>query len=261
MKTNYFNLSYANDSEQERAFLKVSVLGSLQHAAFAAGDVVFDWVSIDIPRGTSRILGATSILRSRGNDAATAQPTGIDFIFSRGTAEGAAPATIGVANDEAMLTPNNDIIGVLPAVDANIVGTAQVVVTSTAASPLVVEQHAHHPIHGTVSAGAGIQPHQTKLYVAGIAAGAIDFRSLARVNETGFGAGEQSVITTDGTDPRQMFIQGDVLVAHDDAAIGTLKTADSATQITLSLANTDIIADSDFIYNKFPIRFALHCSK
>ena len=261
MKTNYFNLSAANDAEETGVFRKVAILGSLQHSAFAAGDVLFDWQSIDIPRGTSRILGATSILRSKGDSGATAQPAGIDFIFSRGTAAGAAPATIGTANDEAMLTPNNDIIGVLPAVDANIVGGAQVVVTSTSASPLVIEQHVHPQTPGTASVGAGIQPHQTKLYVAGIAAGAIDFTSLSRVNETGFGAAAQTVITTDGTDPRQMFIADDVLVAHDDAAIGTLLTADSATQITLQAANTAAIADSDFIYNKFPIRFALHCSK
>ena len=94
-----------------------------------------------------------------------------------------------------------------------------------------------------------------KAYIGCIAAANFDFTSIKAVNETSFDAGAQTIITMDGSgmDVREHFAPGDVLHAHDDAVLGTVKTAHSATQITLTAANTEAIAEDDIIFDVNPI--------
>ena len=58
-------------------------------------------------------------------------------------------------------------------------------------------------------------------------------------------------------DVREHFAVGDVLHAQDDAVLGTVASADSATQITLTAANTEAIAENDVIYNINPKKLVL----
>ena len=95
------------------------------------------------------------------------------------------------------------------------------------------------------------------LYVAAIAKGALDFRTTVQVNEANFAAGTQTVITLDTKDATLTFAPGDVIHAVDDAVLGTIKTVDSATQITLTKANVDAIANNDVLYNVHPIQLML----
>ena len=97
------------------------------------------------------------------------------------------------------------------------------------------------------------------LYVAAIAKGALDFRTTVQVNESNFAAGTQTVITLDTKDATLCFAPGDVIHAVDDAVLGTIKTVDSATQITLTKANEDAIEDDDVLYNVSPIQLILSC--
>ena len=53
MKSKYFN----------SPVITPLVKASAQNAAFADGDIVFDWTSFDIPRGVARLLGATITYR------------------------------------------------------------------------------------------------------------------------------------------------------------------------------------------------------
>ena len=102
------------------------------------------------------------------------------------------------------------------------------------------------------------------VYVGIVTLGSIpDFRSINAVNEANFAAGAQTVITMDGSgmDVREHFAAGDVLHAQDDAVLGTVASADSATQITLTAANTDAIAEDDIIYNLHPITLVLGLEK
>ena len=57
-------------------------------------------------------------------------------------------------------------------------------------------------------------------------------------------------------EPR-FFAPGDVIHAVDDAVLGTIKTVDSATQITLTKANVDAIENNDVLYNVSPIQLIL----
>jgi hypothetical protein len=101
------------------------------------------------------------------------------------------------------------------------------------------------------------------IYVGIVALGAFDFTSINAVNESNFAAGAQTVITMDGTsmDVREHFAAGDILHAQDDAVLGTVASADSATQITLTAANTDAIDEDDIIYNLHPITLVLGLEK
>ena len=65
------------------------------------------------------------------------------------------------------------------------------------------------------------------------------------------------MITLDSKVASPVFAPGDVIHAVDDAVLGTIKTVDSDTQITLTKANVDAIADSDIVYNVTPIQFIL----
>ena len=54
-----------------------------------------------------------------------------------------------------------------------------------------------------------------------------------------------------------MFAPGDVVHAADNAVLGTIKTVDSDTQITLTKANVDAIENDDILYNVSPIQLIL----
>jgi hypothetical protein len=95
------------------------------------------------------------------------------------------------------------------------------------------------------------------LYAAAVAEGALDVRQTIQVNETGFAASTQTVITLDTRVATPNWAPGDVIHAVDDAVLGTIKTVDSDTQITLTKANVDAIADDDVLYNISPIQLIL----
>ena len=110
-----------------------------------------------------------------------------------------------------------------------------------------------------------------KLYVSAQANGAFDFTSINAIAESGAAdAASTQVITMDGSsmDVRDHFIDGDVVhigtsvgTPAADSLIGTVASADSATQITLTAANTDAIDEDDIIYNLHPITLVLGFEK
>ena len=229
--------------------------GAAMHAAFAEGAALFDWISFEIPKGTARLTGATITIRPKGDAAPTHQPAGVDLVFAKDTAVSATPATIGALNAAAFLTPRHDIIGTLPAVAADIVGGATAVISTSAASPIVLE--------GEPSTGANVG--YDKYWMAGVAAGAIDFTTITRINDGDIDSSSPgTTLVMDGSsmDIREHFIAGDVLVAHDDAAIGTVASLTNATTLELTEAiATSVLEDDDYVYCKNPIKIILHFEK
>ena len=245
MVTKYFN----------SPIITPTLTGAAMHAAFAEGDALFDWTSFEIPKGTARIIGATIIMRPKGDAAPTHQPAGFDMVFAKDTAVSATPATIGALNAAAFLTPRHDVIGSVRFVPADIVGGGTAVASTTTGTPLVLE--------GEPNTGTNVG--YDKYWVAGIASGAVDFTTIIRINDADIDSSSPgTTLVTDGSsmDVREHFIAGDVLVAHDDAAIGTVSSVDSATNITLteSIA-TSVLEDDDFVYCKNPIKIILHFEK
>jgi len=240
MKSKYFNSSV----------IIPTVAASKLNAAFSTGDIVFDWMGFEIPRGVAKLLGASISLRAKNDADQTVQPAGLALMFAKAPNPDATPTSLGVVNAEITNFATTDVIGVLPATTET-VGTRTLYQTTVSSAELILEPN--------VSSGGNVGV--DKYYIAGIAAGALNFTSALTVNESNFGALSQTVITVADVDATLGFVAGDVIHAADDAILGTIQTVDNATQITLTKGNTDAIEDDDVLYNINPIRITLHFSK
>ena len=239
---------------------KISVAASKQHAAaFGAGDIVADWQAIQIPKGSSCLKSLTMLVRPKGDATPTDNDFAANIVFSKTNTQ-----SLGTVNASVDHVPFPDIIGVIKIATGNY---ATNVFNSTAIATTGNQgddNEAGIPLVLTGDPISGDNVGFDVVYVGIVTLGSIpDFRSINAVNEANFAAGAQTVITMDGSgmDVREHFAAGDVLHAQDDAALGTVASADSATQITLTAANTDAIAEDDIIYNLHPITLVLGLEK
>ena len=233
---------------------KIEVAASKQHAAkFVQGDVIADWQPIQIPKGSCILRSLTFMVRPKGDAAPTPNSFPYDIVFSKTNT-----VSIGTVNSPVDHRPSNDFLGIVE-IDANQWGTSAW--TSTAVASLGTDTSAATlPLVLTGDPTSGDNVGFDTVYVGIVSRdNDVDFISINAVNETGFAAGAQTVITMDGTsmDVREHFAAGDILHAQDDAVLGTLASADTATQLTLTAANTDAIAEDDIIYNLHPIKLVL----
>ena len=232
---------------------KIEIAASKQHTAFGSGDVVADWQAIQIPKGSSCLKSLTMLVRPKGDAGPTVNTFPTEVLFSKTNT-----VSLGTVNAAVDHRPSNDFIGAI-SLDALsfIEDTAGVSTTIGVVGTDVGNPSAPLILEGDINTGTNVG--FDKIYVGLVANGAFDFRSINAVNESNFAAGTQTVITMDGTsmDVREHFAAGDILHAEDDAVLGTVASADSATQITLTAANTDAIAEDDIIYNLNPIKLIL----
>jgi len=236
--------------------------------AFTDKDILFDWHKFSIPKGASRLLSVTAIVH--GTDGADQLPGGttldMELYFAK-SFNAVAPVTLGVNN--AGVTGEgwyNNVIGRV-VVDSSLQGDEgnliRLNVTSTDLAyngggatyvncPLVLEGDEEQ----VSSSGPGYQD----LYVAGIALGGFDFNTGVLLNETDsatLAALGTAALDVDGTDPRNVFAVGDVIVAQDGAAVGTIKSIPSDVLINLESTHTDALANNDEFFHKSPIRLVL----
>ena len=233
---------------------KIEVAASKQHAAkFVQGDVIADWQPIQIPKGSCILRSLTFMVRPKGDAAPTPNSFPYDIVFSKTNT-----VSLGTVNSSIDHRPSNDFIGIVE-IDANQWATSAW--TRTAIASLGTDTSASTlPLVLTGDPTSGDNVGFDTVYVGIVSRdNDVDFISINAVNETGFAAGAQTVITMDGTsmDVREHFAAGDILHAQDDAVLGTLASADTATQLTLTAANTDAIAEDDIIYNLHPIKLVL----
>jgi len=255
------------------------VKASSQNAAFVDGDIVFDWTSFDIPKGGAKLLGATFTIR---HNKVASQVAGLDFLFAKDNGTNSTPTSIGTGNAILGVTNFNstDVIGYLNGKNedyAGITATAASYSTTSATSSLVLS-----------GSGGGSNIGYDRYYVAGIANGALDLRSLVALDDDVDVSGNSGTITTlDGTAPNVVFAAGDVLHVDDDIILGEVASVttnnivlkfDGSTSTNHSGTYTvpaDIAAwriqngagaagdlsDDDLVYNVFPIRLTLHLEK
>ena len=242
--------------------VKPTVTASKQHiGVFTAGDVLFDWTEVQIPKGTSRCIGASMLVRPKGNATPTANNFGAELLFSKTNTQ-----TLGTINGTPDKVPSNDFLGLLE------IETETSYPLSTLKSTTV--GMAGRASNTSTQANVLITPSQTgdnvgfdKFYLGGLAGGAHFFTTIIRLNDAS-GNMDVSVagttIATDGSsmDIRNHFIAGDILHAHDDAVIGTVASVTDATDLELTANFTaDALADDDFVYNIHPIRIILFFEK
>lgn len=234
----------------------LTIAASKQHSAFTSGDVLVDWTALQIPKGASKLLCATVLIRPKGDANPTDNNFAFDLLFSKTNT-----VSLGTANAAVAHRPSNDFIGIIEFDSGNFANTAM---QSTAMAHVGNESNnATTPIVIQGNPTTGDNVGFDTIYVGMTARDAFDFTSINAVNESNFDAGTQTVITMDGAgmDVQEHFTAGDVLHAQDDAILGTVASVDSATQITLTAANTEAIAEDDIIYNINPIKIILGFEK
>ena len=272
MKTSYFN----------SPVITPLVKASAQHAAFADGDVVFDWASFEIPRGTSKLIGASITIRQ---NKVLALGGAFDLVFVKDTAVSATPATLGTGNAAMSSFSRTDIIGALPGVDADVIGGAGAVsFQQTSESPGVI-------LEPETNSGGNVGV--DKYWVGGLANGALDLRSLVALDDDVDISGNGGTINTlDGTAANLVFAVGDILHVSDDIILGEVASLNAndlvfkfdgstSTNHAVVLGNQTYtvpaniaawriqngagaagdLADDDLVYNVFPLRITLHFSK
>ena len=227
--------------------------------AYADKDILFDWHAIDLPRGASKLMGITTLLK--GTNGADGNQHDMDLLFAKGNNSG-APISLGTVN--AAVTGEgwyNNIIGRVfidtsAETDDGDLVYQNVLISNPASGP-----------KGLVLSGNenenNVSPAFDRIYIAAIAKGAFDFGTAVTLNQ----AGNQAVTTTSTTltldgagDPRHSFAIGDELIAADGALIGNVTAIASDTSMTVDAVAT-ALADDDEICNRQPITFVMSFEK
>jgi len=226
-----------------------------QGAAFADNDVLFDWHAFDIPKGASRLIGATIEARPRSDSSATMNKVDFDLLFAK-TLRGEAPPTLGPLNSATVADTNygGHLVNFIDedgwqAHEAHIDSTAFTVLKASLNSSIVIQ--------GEPDSGTNVG--YDKIYIGGIAAGTIDYRSLIRINN---GTLDGDTLTVDGADPRLSLRPGDVLIATPDHSttrtLGTVESMPDANTIILEATTENAVVNDDYIHNYSPITINLH---
>tara|TARA_R100001369_G_C3269369_1_gene159745 strand:- start:54 stop:821 length:768 start_codon:yes stop_codon:yes gene_type:complete len=252
MAGRYFNVTVVPD-----------IPASLQQTtAFSAEDALFGWTSFEIPKGGARLIGATMMVRPRGNASPSPNEKGAFIVFATNDNQ-----PIGIINSAAARIPSNDFIGFVEFDDA----TSYAATLNSTSVAVTGRSNGDVNTHPSIvfaredgSEGQGSSVGYDKFYMRGMAAGQFDFTSINTIQTT---EAASATIHCDGSgmDLREHFIPGDVLhtattvgAADADSLIGTVLTVDSATNITLTATSAVPHVDGTIIMNLNPIRIILH---
>ena len=250
MKSKYFTV------EVQPTILSVA---AGQHAAFADGDVLFNWHAFDIPRGPAKLLSVSCDIRPKGNADADPNKFPLELFFAKSRNNGTNPTALGTVNSAVTV----------PAFSPNQIISFVEVVAGDFADHLDSTTHSHTvPLAGTLF-GSEARPEKgtnvgyDRYYVAGMAGGALDFTSLTRINN---GTLDENSFTVNGTDPRLFLNIGDTIVATTTAdtsvqkSMGVIKSMTDV-NITLETTTENAIVNDDFIYNNAPLTIRLNFEK
>ena len=219
---------------------------SIQKAAYADTEILFDWHKIDA-RKVSSISGLQCIVR--GTNGADQTMVGIDLFFATShiptpndgvnVSVDVAPTTLGTTG-AAVDTPGwfNNLCGHVAIASGDFNDGDLIYLNIATKSGLNI------PVGGD-------------LYVAAIAKGALDFRSTVQVStET---ATNTTAVVVKTTSALINFAPGDTLHDEDDLVIGTVKSVTDANNIVLTKNCESVSAVNKDLYNISPITLILSC--
>ena len=256
-------------------YFNVTVKPTIDVAALAAGnfnnaDVLFDWFGFDIPKGAARLVGITTLYR--GKNGADYTPTDFELFWAKGekypNSTGVlTPITLG--DDGATVdTPGwFHLIQGKTFIDAdrgtndgdliygNIV-TAQIVSGGSADNATVVREASENGLVLQGEPDSGTNVGYDKIYVAALAKGTHNW-GASTMTVDGTMVTTSPVLTVADLSALISVGPGDVLKDEDDEAIGTIKTVDSATQITMEDNLSTAPANDKLVYNTTPITLIL----
>ena len=235
--------------------IKPTTAASLQAGGtVAAGDILSDWTSFDIPKGASKLVGITALVR--GTNGAR-QEKGIDLYFAK-TVDGVAPGSLGTVSATADGSNyQNHLIGAAHIDTADYKDGLDIMAVASSGHGGGAQHTPGIVLEGEPDTGTNVG--YDKLYLGVVSAGALDFRSTVQVStET---ATSTAAVVVKTTSALINFAAGDVLHDEDDQLIGTIKTVDSATAITLEAKAASVSAVNKDLYNINPLTYILSFEK
>tara|TARA_R100000700_G_scaffold32342_1_gene39714 strand:- start:273 stop:1013 length:741 start_codon:yes stop_codon:yes gene_type:complete len=228
------------------------VVGDMDGGAYNANDVLFDWHEFKIPTGTANLKGMTMICR--GNDGSAQTVAGNVYFatcgdFSLGTSDGAVTAK----------QTYNYLIGHVPVVSGDYspaLGNSKI--ANVVTEPPVMMFTPRADLVGAAQPTIANDGY-TSYFIGMMSTGTPNFASTVTLDGNHTAGTTAATITVDSTkDPRDTMSPGDVLIANDGASVGTIKSIDSDTVITLASNVAANLASGDELYVQSPITFLLH---
>tara|TARA_R110000772_G_C13177454_1_gene427687 strand:- start:30 stop:851 length:822 start_codon:yes stop_codon:yes gene_type:complete len=264
--------------------VKPTILASKLAIVYGSGDVVFDWHAVDVPKGASKLVGVTAIMRQKHGTAGNEHP--FQLVYGK-SINNVDPSSLGTNNATADGTGYyNNVIGkstfvakdyMSDILDNGVTIAALTQGGADSEKPSII-------LEGEPNGGTNVG--YDKIYVGMIAEGAFDFTTAAEISQaidvSGLSAAQLVNADIEGTDPRLVFAPGDVIHAADDVNIGEIESMADANTITFKadgsatasetdftvpanlaawIAATGDLADGDELINVNPIKIILHFEK
>ena len=264
--------------------VKPTILASKLATVYGSGDVVFDWHAVDVPKGASKLIGVTAVMRQKHGTAGNEHP--FQLVYGK-SINNVAPSSLGTNNATAGGTGYfNNVIGkstfiakdyMSDILDNGVTIAALTQGGADSEKPSII-------LEGEPNSGTNVG--YDKIYVGMIAEGAFDFTTAAEISQaidvSGLSAAQLVNADIEGTDPRLVFAPGDVIHAADDVNIGEIESMADANTIPFKadgsatasetdftvpadlaawIAATGDLADGDELINVNPIKIILHFEK
>jgi len=255
-------------------YFNVTVKPPVAVTALAAGsildtEVLFDWHGFDIPKGAARLIGITALYT--GKNGVRYAPTDYELFWAKSNADGSAPGTMG--DDGAAVDTFgwfNNIIG-KTYVDANEANNDADLITGSIQTPNANggaggaagttnrdSSQSALVLQGVSESGTNVG--YDKIYIAAIAKGTHNW-GVSTVISDGTQSTSSSTITVKTVSAVITCGPGDVLRDEDGLLFGTVKTVNSATDITLEDNSANATTDDKRVYNTTPITLILSFEK
>ena len=221
-------------------------------AAFGDKDIVWDWLAIDIPKGTHRLINASMIVQ--GTHGARQAEVDFQLWFAR-PVDGVAPPSLGTPNAVVSGTGHRKhMVGIVD-FDATHAGGDCSPFNSFYSTGTVSRSGAATTTPGLIVAGdptSGTNVGYDKLYVAAVSKGTHNWGASTVVSD-GTQSTSSPTITVKTVSAVITCGPGDILRDEDGLLFGTVKTVDSATSITLEDNSASNTTDEKLVYNTTPI--------
>ena len=211
--------------------------------AFGDKDIVFDWVAIDVPKGTHRVVDAC--IAVQGNHGARQGEVDWQLWFAK-PIDGVEPPSLGTPNSSVTGTGHrNHMLGVM------VINSLQSATDVYAFNSFMSSGNVGSG--GTDSPNTGIIVNGEK----GLTMGNLNFSTNVLLNQVGDQAATTTTttLTVNGAHATKVFSVGDTIQAMDLAAIGTI-TALTTTQITVDAVAAEL-ANNDEILTTSPVKLKL----
>jgi len=237
--------------------LRPIIPASRQHSGtFGDGTILWDWLAFEVPKGSSKLISVTAIIR--GTDGAAQGALPIDLVFGR-SIDGVPPPSLGTVG-AAVTTFNwaNNIAG-YHSIVAGDYTDADLVTLRVAQSGITTGSKE------LVLTGEPISGHNVgydTLYVAALAKAVFDFRGTVQIATARDAAAVASSAALSGVlktkSAEVNFSAGDVLHDDEDLVLGEIQSIESSTAITYRAGTQDDVhALNRRVYNIHPVSLIL----